>query len=650
MIRHAARHVAHHAARLGAVVAVFVALLGPAVPAQAHDVGGVGATNFQTTLAALTPPVSGLSVTVIENGSRLELRNTTATEVVIAGYGGEPYARVGPGGAFVNDNSPATYLNASRFSTTPVPAGVDPTKPPTWRQIDTEPVLRWHDHRIHWMLSTLPPVVAADPGVPHRISSWTINLSYGGAPLTVAGTLGWVPGPNPWPWVGLVVVIAAAVALVPLLARPHRLLAAIGLVAVGAEIVHGFGVMLVETGSLPQRLGALFGSDALLLWPFAIFGAWLLWKGHTWALWIAAAAGFVMATTLVIDDAPVWWRSSAPTALPASLNRLLVAAVVGAGVGLLAALALLLRRHGNPSRPWSVPGQAGAAATAATTTGTRAGTGIEVATDLVPTADAGLAVAARTGPDLAQPVVPALATSAGGPNKPPTMSSKRDVAQAPGSSSRDAGVPGLPAGAGGGIGRRQVAGALAAGTLGALAGAAAGATFAAPRQSAPPPAGTPIGDVGARTVAFRGERQAGIVTPVRPQARVWIAGFDLVSGVGRAGPGRFVDPLDRGGGVADGRPRHRRHRRRGRGRPWPVGAHGHCRLWTVAVRQGRSANLRPDRRLSPRFRPSPGSAWIRTAATAIWASSWHRTTRSLWRTPCACCAASRRGQPARGGR
>ena len=85
------------------------------------------------------------------------------------------------------------------------------------------------------------------------------------------------------------------------------------------------------------------------------------------------------------------------------------------------------------------------------------------------------------------------------------------------------------------IGRRQVAGALAAGTLGALAGAAAGATFAAPRPAAAPPVGTPLADVGARTVAFYGERQAGIVTPSRPQAHGWVAGFDVAGGLDRAG-------------------------------------------------------------------------------------------------------------------
>jgi hypothetical protein len=185
---------------LGALAVALALVVLPAAPAAAHEVGGVGATNFHTTLSDLSPAVVGLSLSVIENGSRLELRNDTAIDVVIAGYGGEPYARIGPGGVFVNDNSPATHLNANRFATTAVPDGLDAGDPPAWRHVASEPLWRWHDHRTHWMLSTLPPSVAAAPTQPHRISTWSVSLSHGGRALTATGSLDWVPGPSPWPW------------------------------------------------------------------------------------------------------------------------------------------------------------------------------------------------------------------------------------------------------------------------------------------------------------------------------------------------------------------------------------------------------------------------------------------------------------------
>jgi len=462
--------------RLPAWSVVSLALLAlivlPAAPAVAHDVGGVGATNFQTTLSTMTPAVSGLSLRVIENGSRLELRNDTATDVIVAGYGGEPYARVGPTGVFVNDSSPATYLNANRFSTTPVPQGVDGKQAPAWRQVSEEPLWRWHDHRVHWMLQTLPPAVAADPTSPHLISSWTVTLEYGGERLSALGSLTWVPGPSPWPWFAVVLVVAAAVAASTLLTRPHRVLAAATALLLAADLVHGLGVMLATLGTLPQRLEALLGAEALLIWPFAIFATWLLWCRHTRAAWLSAGLGLIMATTLALDDAPVWWRSSAPSALPALANRATVAVVVGLGLGLVAALPLLLRRHSSAARPW----------------------------------------------DAAAPADP-------GPTLPDSTAFMSDSADLPAGSATDRGV-----------GRRQVAGYLAAGALGALAGTAAGAAGASPRPSAP---GETLGiaraDVGTRTVPFHGEHQAGIATPVKPQARVWVAGFDLSPGTKAAG-------------------------------------------------------------------------------------------------------------------
>src|SRR5262249_987270 len=186
---------------------------------------------------------------------------------------GEPYARVGPAGVFLNDNSPATYLNADRYSTVPVPPGVDPKAQPRWRQVSADGLLRWHDHRVHWMLTTLPPQVPADPGAGHRISSWTVVLSSGSQRLTAPGTLDWVPGPSPWPWFLLMLLAAGVVASVSLLRSPARWLglAAIGMVA--GDVLHGVGVMLITTGTLPERLGALFGADALLIWPFGVLAA-----------------------------------------------------------------------------------------------------------------------------------------------------------------------------------------------------------------------------------------------------------------------------------------------------------------------------------------------------------------------------------------
>ena len=75
---------------------------------------------------------------------------------------------------------------------------------------------------------------------------------------------------------------------------------------------------------------------------------------------------------------------------------------------------------------------------------------------------------------------------------------------------------------------------LAAGALGALTGASGAAALASPRPIARVSAGPALGDVGTRSIAFHGDRQAGIVTPAGPQAHACVAAFDLVDGVSRA--------------------------------------------------------------------------------------------------------------------
>ena len=96
-----------------------------AVPAAVHTVGGAQASNYQTRIRAIEPPVAGLRVEVVDAGARL--RNTTGQEVVVLGDAGEPYLRVGPAGVFENRRSPATYRN--RVRTSPHQLRPRPTRP-----------------------------------------------------------------------------------------------------------------------------------------------------------------------------------------------------------------------------------------------------------------------------------------------------------------------------------------------------------------------------------------------------------------------------------------------------------------------------------------------------------------------------------------
>lgn len=170
---------------------VWLGLAAP--PASAHSVSGQSATNFQTTLRSVEPAVPGLEVKVVEAGSRLEVENRTGQELVVIGYKDEPYLRIGPDGVFENKLSTSTYISRSRKGGKPPEAAEKARIGDTdWEKVSSEPIARWHDHRIHWMgEGTLPPQVE-DEGERTRVFGWEIPMASGGRPVEVRGTLTWL--------------------------------------------------------------------------------------------------------------------------------------------------------------------------------------------------------------------------------------------------------------------------------------------------------------------------------------------------------------------------------------------------------------------------------------------------------------------------
>ena len=141
-------------------------------PASAHTASGPRPTNYLTTLGSISPRIPGVTVRVVELGNKLELTNRTRTDVVVLGYDGEPYLRVGPRGLYENLRSPATYLNRTRAGTTPFPrsrraparrrrrAGIA-SRVRTPRSGTTTAFTGWERRR--------PPSCSDDPGAFHTI-------------------------------------------------------------------------------------------------------------------------------------------------------------------------------------------------------------------------------------------------------------------------------------------------------------------------------------------------------------------------------------------------------------------------------------------------------------------------------------------------
>jgi hypothetical protein len=173
------------------LAAAAVAALVVCSPAWAHR--GGASNGYRSVIRGVKPALPGVTLRVLGGDEELEVRTTGKASVIVLGYSNEPYLRVGPDGAFQNLNSPATYLNRERYGGVEVPARAKPTSVPSWKQINDKPAAEWHDHRIHWMSKTAPPVVAADPGQPHRVFNWQVPLRSGGRGYRVAGSLEYTP-------------------------------------------------------------------------------------------------------------------------------------------------------------------------------------------------------------------------------------------------------------------------------------------------------------------------------------------------------------------------------------------------------------------------------------------------------------------------
>lgn len=332
--------------RIVVVAALTVGMLGfLSQPASAHTVAGVGATNFRTRLLRVTPQPPGLKVKVVDNGRRLELSNATDQEVVVFGYQGEPYLRVGRTGIFENILSPARYINAAGM--TSVPSSADAKAPPMWHQVSTDSVVRWHEHRIHWMSKENPPQVRQAPGREHVIiPSWTVPMVQGSTKFEAIGDLTWVPGPNPLPWILLALAVGGGTLFVVARTTNPRVLVGGTALLLVIDVLHAFGVALSAAGSLGSRISGAFSANpwAILAWVVAGVGlAWLRWRKPGGLLFLGGAA-LVMAYEGGMADLNVLARSQIPFVSASSMAQAFVAISLGLGAGLAAAAALTYLR------------------------------------------------------------------------------------------------------------------------------------------------------------------------------------------------------------------------------------------------------------------------------------------------------------------
>ena len=203
-------------------LAAIAALLPPPTSASAHQ----GNPNMESVVRAIMPHTSGVSIRVLNRDDRFELINRSGQPILIYGYDGEPYARLLPDGTVEqNTNSPAYYLNQDRMGNAAVPKSATATASPAWQVMDKTGSFQWHDHRMHYMGTGVPPAVK-DTKERQKVFDYSIPIKIGSRAGAIDGTLLWTPQKNGGPPAGAIVAFAllllAGIAAVGVTRRRRR--------------------------------------------------------------------------------------------------------------------------------------------------------------------------------------------------------------------------------------------------------------------------------------------------------------------------------------------------------------------------------------------------------------------------------------------
>ncbi len=313
-------------ARAVAVAAVaLTALVAGAGPAAADP---PRPTDYRSTVTAVTPATDAVRAEIVGGDAFLELRVDEGHEVVVEGYGGEPYLRFRADGTVErNVRSPATYLNDDRQGAVDLPARADTEADPEWEAVADGGTYAWHDHRIHWMAGSRPP--GAEPG--DVVQSWTVPLTVDGTATEATGELVLVARVSPVPWIALGI---AGAAVVVVLGRRRPLLPAVAVTvaAAGALVVGWAEFSVAPTGSGANPLLVAVPLVGLVA---AGLGVAFRGRGAGPTATLAGAAAVVGWGAL---RASVLWMPVLPTDLPAGVDRAVTALAVGVAAGAAAVI------------------------------------------------------------------------------------------------------------------------------------------------------------------------------------------------------------------------------------------------------------------------------------------------------------------------
>ena len=341
---------------LGVVGVIGVA---SASPASAHSAPNSPASNFVSAVTGVEPATATFTAKTIEATSRIELRWLSGPTLEVLDYDGYPYLRVGRDGVEQNQQSFAVYLNNDRNGATQVPENLKPEGPPAWKKISSQPVVRWHDHRAHWMGNVKPDGVSARPNGRQVVQPFSFVVKQGDRTYTVSGSLEWIPGPNPIPLLSLAVAIGLAVIALATWAgsRPDRRMKVRLAIAVGAlallaiDAAHLVGIAFGVRGSTSSAFGRMLsvGFVSIVAWLLLLTGSALVIRRRFDAYYLLVLGAGLVTVIGGFSDVGILSRSNAPFAFSVGLLQVLVALTLGVGLGLVVACVLLTRRNPTSS-------------------------------------------------------------------------------------------------------------------------------------------------------------------------------------------------------------------------------------------------------------------------------------------------------------
>jgi hypothetical protein len=282
-------------------------------------------TNYRSQVIDVNPTSPYVEIQVTGGDSFLGIAVAPGHTAEIPGYFHEPYLRIdADGSVWGNVNSPAFYINESRFGTGGTPSNASADATPEWRQIASGGRWAWHDHRTHWMSPDLPPSVSGTRA--EIVFPWDLPIVVDGVDTRVSGQLLWYPSTNP---VGPIML--GLVGLAPLMFLRRRHLWPIAVAAAVAAVL----ALLVATSEYlatpaPGRtlpFAPLVPAIAVVASIVAI--GWDRRPIRAWGASIVAGVALLVFTMRSLGTlaAPIL-----PSSLPAALERTAVALTGWVGI------------------------------------------------------------------------------------------------------------------------------------------------------------------------------------------------------------------------------------------------------------------------------------------------------------------------------